>query len=330
MNKPENNSEFLRDFLPQVKILKDVLKKNKKVLLTTHERPDGDAVGSVLGLGFALRQLDIEVTFYTPDAPPEYLAFLSGFEEITQNIGSLKSYDAVFALDHSELKRTRLHREIEASKKFLISIDHHATSDRKGDIVIVVPSAAANCEIIAELLPLLGAKIDDKIATALLTGIVTDTGSFQHANVTTHALALASKLMGYGANLRAVTRAVYGKRSLASLRIIGRALERVQANKKTGAAFSVITHQDLKECGATLEDLSGVVNMLNSIPEASFSFLLTEYEEGKLKGSLRSEPEKAVDVSEIAKKFGGGGHKLASGFEVAGTLVKEEDGWKII
>lgn len=100
-------------------------------------------------------------------------------------------------------------------------------------------------------------------------------------------------------------------------------------NRKTGAAVSVVSADDLKECGATLEDLSGVVNMLNTLPEAKFALLLCEYEAGKIKGSLRSEPHKGVDVSLIAKKLGGGGHKLAAGFEVAGHIVQRGEEWRV-
>jgi phosphoesterase RecJ-like protein len=255
---------------------------------------------------------------------------LVGFEKIKQDVLPLTKYELIIALDHSNINRTGLAEEIEKSGKKLVAIDHHATSDRIGDLVFVLPDAAANCEILSEIIPQLGVKIDTNIATALLTGIVGDTGSFQHAGVSSHIMQVSSFLMEQGANLRAIMRAMYGGRSLPALRITGRALERVQANSATGAAVSIITQQDLEECGATLDDLAGVVNLLNSIPETSFSFLLTEYEKGKIKGSLRSEPEKQVDVAKIAAQFGGGGHKLASGFEVAGTLVRDETGWKII
>lgn len=307
-----------------------ILDSAKEILLTTHQRPDSDAVGSVLAMAQALTQKGKKVTVHTPDKPPEFLSYMVGFENIQQNVLPLTKYDLIIAMDHSNINRTGLAEEIKKSGKTLVVIDHHATSDRVGDLIFVLPDAAANCEILSEIIPHLGVKIDTHIATALLTGIVGDTGSFQHAGVSSHVMQISSFLMEQGANLRAIMRAMYGGRSLSALRITGRALERVQANPATGAAVSVITQKDLEECGATLEDLTGVVNLLNSIPETSFSFLLTEYEKGKIKGSLRSEPEKQVDVSKIAVQFGGGGHKLASGFEVAGTLVRDETGWKII
>lgn len=322
--------KFLGSYAKEIEGIKELVAGAQNILITTHARPDSDAVGSILSLALALKKIGKTVTAHTPDEPADFLKFLVGFDKIQIGKLDVTKFDLIIAVDHSELKRTGLADEIKASDKPLVAIDHHFTSDRFGTVALVISDAAATCEIIAEIIPALGIGLDADIATALLSGIVGDTGSFQHSNVSPHVMQISSKLMEQGANLRAIMRAMYGGRSLSALRITGRALERVQANPKTGAAISIITHQDLEECGATVDDLAGVVNLLNSIPETSFSFLLTEYEKGKLKGSLRSEPEKAVDVSQIAKMFGGGGHKLASGFEVAGTLVKDETGWRIV
>lgn len=323
-------SKFLAPIASEVVKARTFLEGAQNILITTHARPDSDAVGSLLSLRGALLKSGKNVVVHSPDEQPEFLSYLNGFTEIKHRKINLESFDLIIAVDHSDMKRTGLSEEIAKSGKTVVAIDHHATSDRIGSAVILLPDAAATCEILSEVIPAFGLEIDAEIATALLTGLVGDTGSFQHSNVSAHVMQVSSKLMETGANLRAIMRSMFGGRSLSALRITGRALERVQANPKTGAAISIITHQDLEECGATVDDLAGVVNLLNSIPETSFSFLLTEYEKGKLKGSLRSEPEKQVDVSEIAKKFGGGGHKLASGFEVVGTLVKDETGWKII
>jgi len=321
--------EFLQTVLKETENFKALLNNSRKILITTHERPDGDAAGSLLALSIALKLDNKEVVSHVPDPIPEYLSFLPDFDKATSVNQDLSSFDLIIALDHSELKRTR-NSEIYKTKTPVVAIDHHATSDRIGTVVIVLPEAAATSEILAEVIPTLGYKINSDIATCLLAGVVTDTGSFQHANVSSHVLKISAKLMEKGGNLRGIMQSVFGGRSLRSLKIIGRALERIETNPQTGAAISVITYKDLAECGASLDDLSGVVNLLNSVPEAAFSLLLTEYEQGKLKGMLRSEPEKKIDVSKIAAMFGGGGHKLASGFEIAGTLIKDENGWRIV
>jgi phosphoesterase RecJ-like protein len=168
------------------------------------------------------------------------------------------------------------------------------------------------------------------MATCLLTGIFTDTGSFMHDSTSPDILKLAASLMGKGARLSHIAHETYQKKELSGLKIWGRALSRIIMNEKTGATVSVITAQDLTECGATLDDLSGVVNMLNTLPETKYALLLTEYEPGKIKGSLRSEPHKGVDVGVMAKKMGGGGHRLAAGFEVEGHLVEVDGKWRVV
>lgn len=319
----------LRAFGEEIDLLRGLLPSWRRILVTTHQHPDGDAVGSVLAVARALRQTGKDVIAHTPDAVPTFLRFLPDVETITHTAPPLADVDLVIALDHSQIHRTGMGSDILDGKAPVLTIDHHATSDRVGSLVVVIPDAAATCEILTDLLRALPLPIDSGTATCLLTGIITDTGSFQHANTSPAVLATSSFLLERGANLRAIVQATFQGRSLPALRIMGRALERIQTNAATGAAVSIITQRDLEECGATLDDLSGVVNMLNSIPEANFSLLLTEYERGKVKGSLRSEPERRVDVSKIAARFGGGGHALASGFEVAGTLVRDEGGWRI-
>jgi len=314
---------------PEIALLQDLLRASEKVLVTTHRHPDGDAIGSLLGTTRALRAVGKTITPHTPDAPPKFLRFLPGFSAITQVPGPIADYDLVIALDHSELSRTGLDKELLQGVVPVIAIDHHATSDRRATVALVVPEASATCELLCELFPILALPMEADTATCLLTGLVTDTGSFQHANTSTTVFRAAAALLSAGADFRSVIAGVFGNRPLQALRIMGRALERLQASQATGAAISFVTQEDLKECGATADDLTGVVNLLNTIPEARFALLLTEYERGKLKGSLRSEPGKAVDVAAIARRFGGGGHTLASGFEVAGRLVRDEHGWRI-
>ncbi len=315
-------------FTREIDRFRELAEKAERILITTHARPDGDAIGSITALKRALELKGKEVVAHAPDPVPDFLRFLKGASEAVTDAGDIKRYGLIVGLDHSALARTKLEPEIRASGVPLAVIDHHVTNKEPADAAIIVPEAAATCEILTFLLRQLEWPIDADIATSLLCGLVTDTGSFQHSGTSPAVLEAASFLMEKGGDQRAIMRNILGKRPVSALKIIGRALERIQTNPKTGAAVSFITNRDLEECGATGEDLSGVVNMLNSVPEANYSLLLTEHE-GVLKGSLRSEPEKNVDVSKIALSFGGGGHKFASGFEVAGTLKKDDRGWYI-
>lgn len=305
------------------------LRAAHRVLIGTHEHPDGDAVGSSLALLHALRLQGKQVTVYLPDPAPDYLQFLPGADQVTTEKPEVAAYDVVVVVDYTQLYRTHLETEV-LTHPNTICIDHHYDNVQQARVNLVVPEAAATAQILTELFRSTGVPITRDIATCLLTGIFTDTGSFMHDSTTPEILEMAAELMSHGARLSHIAHETYQKKELPSLRIWGRALSRVIVNPTTGAAVSVVTRQDLAECQATLDDLSGVVNLLNTLPQTTFALLLTEYEPGKIKGSLRSEPQKGVDVSKIAQRLGGGGHKLASGFEVVGHLVEDNDMWRVL
>lgn len=305
------------------------LRAAKTVLLGTHEHPDGDAIGSELALLHALRLQGKKVTAYIPDPAPEFLVFLPGFAELTTTPPNVNDYDVVVLLDYTQLYRTHLEDPVRHHPN-TITIDHHYDNKGETAINLIVPEAAATTQILTELFQSNDIPITRDIATCLLTGIFTDTGSFMHDSTSPDILKLAADLMGKGARLSHIAHETYQKKDLPSLRIWGRALSRVMVNEATGAAVSVVTYEDLDECGATLDDLSGVVNLLNTLPQSKFALLLAEYEPGKIKGSLRSEPHKSVDVSLIAARLGGGGHKLASGFEVEGHLIQKDGAWRVM
>lgn len=307
----------------------DALRQSKRVLIGTHEHPDGDALGASLALWHMLREQGKHAQIYIPDPAPEFFSYLPGFEELKSDKPDVSTFDTLVLLDYTQLYRTHIEQEA-LSHPRTISIDHHYDNVSETKINLIVPEAAATAQILFELFDHLKWPITKDIATCLLTGIFTDTGSFMHDSVTPDILEISSVLMKKGARLSHIAHETYQKKDLAGLRIWGRALSRIIANEITGASVSVITYKDLQECRATLDDLSGVVNMLNALPQTKFAMLLVEFEPGKIKGSLRSEPHKGVDVSKIAKRLGGGGHKLASGFEVDGHLVKQDGEWRII
>ena len=173
-----------------------------------------------------------------------------------------------------------------------------------------------------------GVAIDKVVALNLLTGIFTDTGGFRHANVTSDTLEIAAELLRRGARLDLISRFTMSRKDLPKLRVWAMALEHARFDEKRKVVYTVVTAEDLEKAGAREEDLEGVAELLNTIPEAKFSMLLKQ-RGGEVKGSLRSEPHKGVDVSEIARSFGGGGHKLAAGFKFDGTIEKTESGWRI-
>jgi phosphoesterase RecJ-like protein len=306
------------------------LRRANTVLIATHEHPDGDAIGSSLALLHALRLQGKSVTAYVPDPAPDFFSFLPGFEVLTTARPQIEGFDVVVILDATYLGRTRLADELASAGRSTIVIDHHIDNPKEALLNLVVPGAAATAHILADFFEVTGTPITKDMATCLLTGIFTDTGSFMHDSTTPDILKLAAMLMSKGARLSHIAHETYQKKELGGLRIWGRALSRIMTHPETGAAVSVITHQDLADCGANLDDLSGVANMLNTLPDTAFALLLTEYEPGMVKGSLRSEPHKNVDVSTIAQRLGGGGHRLAAGFEVRGHIVQQDGMWRVV
>ena len=163
----------------------------------------------------------------------------------------------------------------------------------------------------------------------LLLGILSDTGTFQHSNTSSRVMEIASDLMKKGAPLNKIISTTFTNRNIATLKLWGRAFEKAKINPESGMIVSVITLKDLEDCEASNDDIAQVASILNTVPGTKFSLILSERPGGIVKGSLRSEEYKDTDVSKIAAQFGGGGHKLASGFEIKGKIVETENGWSI-
>jgi phosphoesterase RecJ-like protein len=168
------------------------------------------------------------------------------------------------------------------------------------------------------------------MTTFLMLGILGDTGSFQHSNTTPRVMEIASTLLKKGAPLSKIIETAFANKNISTLKLWGKAFERAKINPQNGLIISVLTQTDLEECSAGSEDIAQVASILNTVPDTKFALILSERGDGIVKGSLRSEEYKGVDVSKIAARFGGGGHKLASGFEIKGKLQETENGWKIV
>ncbi len=314
--------------------IKKLITESEQILLISHRKPDGDTLGAMLALFLALKfQLGKEVFLLCADEVPEHFRFLPNFFEIKQEIDpEKKGIDLVITVDvavKALLGLDDLLLSIFSHERKTINIDHHHDNSSYADLNLVLESSSTS-EIIFHLISGLGLKVDSKIATCLLTGIYTDTGSFQNDNTTPETFRIASQLILKGARLGLINRNVFRNKPISRLRLWGRALSHVQRDQKRGVNVSVITQKDLEECGATLEDLEGVVNMINAIPDTRATILLSEQEKNEIKGSIRTDSDE-IDVSQIASLFGGGGHKKASGFSIPGRLERTGEGsWKII
>lgn len=315
-----------------IQTIQHQLQKAQSILLLTHKRPDGDGIGAILALYHALKK-DKHIHIYLHEELPASLYFLPEHHAMSTDHNILEnSYDLVVILDCDSLTRTGATTLEQRQYSQSLIIDHHKpyeTNEQEYHHKAVIETASTTI-IIYQYLQQCSIPITKEIATCLLTGIVTDTGGFLHESTTPEVLEITADLMKKGAVLSKISRHTLKTKSTNILKLWGRALSRIQQNAETGMTYSVITKRDLKECNATIEDLSGIANILNTIPESKYSLLLTELDQNRIKGSLRTESNNNIDVAKIAQSFGGGGHKLASGFEIEGRLIKEHGKWKIV
>jgi bifunctional oligoribonuclease and PAP phosphatase NrnA len=302
--------------------------QSDKIFLTTHENTDGDDLGSLLATRLVLEEMGKELFCIVKGGVPEALEFLPGSNNVKEEFEN-RPYDLIITFGCSTADRPGF-PELKTMSAKKINFDHHPDNKNFADINVVDPETAAVAELIYYFLKSnQQVEINKDIATCLLTGIFTDTGGFQHSNTSSKVMLAAAELMKKGARIDKIAQETFGNKRPQALKAWAKALENTRFDPEKKMAFSVMTEEDMKEADATEDDLSGFVTILNHIPEAKFALFLRQ-SGGEVKGSLRSDPHKAIDVSEIAHFFGGGGHKYASGFKIKGKLVRGQKGWKIM
>lgn len=305
------------------------IKKSNPILIFAHSRPDGDTVGSVLALKEYIRSLGKEADLACFDPFPDYFLSLVREKFEFPDKLALDKYQLIIACDSVERGFQKILPELGENQSVAL-IDHHPDITISGNINIIDPSFSSVCEIIYNFFTFEKIEITKSIATYLMLGILADTGTFQHANTTSQVMEIASRLMKHGAPISKIIQTTFSNKNICTLKLWGRAFEKAKINSKNGMILSILTTQDLDDCQAGTEDIAQIAGILNTVPGTRFSLVLYERGDGIVKGSLRSEEYKGVDVSKIAAEFGGGGHKLASGFELKGKIVETEEGWKIV
>ncbi|PWH16079.1 MAG: hypothetical protein DDG59_10525 [Anaerolineae bacterium] len=293
-------------------LIGEALRNAERLLLVTHIRPDGDAIGSLLGLGLALMEAGKSVQMVLDDHLPLQFRHLSGSEKIQRAIQG--DFELAIALDCSD--RSRLGRFGQDAIEWTINIDHHITNDGYAKINLIEPQAVATAEIIATNLESWGLQISEAVANALLMGILTDTIGFRTYNMRSDVLRLAANLMDAGANLPELyARTIYQK-SFEAVKMWGSGLSKIQ--RIDGVVWTILTNQDRQQAGYAGKDDADMINLLTAIDDAKISVVFVEQPNGKVKVSWRAVP--GIDVSQVASQFGGGGHPAAAGAELAGEL----------
>lgn len=311
-------------------LAKELLEQSNSILITTHERTDGDDMGSALALAHHLLAEGKEVCVVIKGGVPDQLSYMPGTDLVTETLPTDKHFDTLVISGCSVRKRVN-HEGILALEAITINLDHHPDNTMYGDINIVDPAKSAVAELTYDFFKYCGWEITHEIALCLLTGIVTDTGIFMHSNTQASTLSAAADLMEHGARVSTITKHTYEGKNIADLKAWAHVLEHAHYDPSKQMIYSIITSQELEALGnPPLSAFEGIVETLNKVPEAKFAMFLKQ-DADIIKGSLRSEEYKGVDVQAIAKSLGGGGHKLAAGFSMLGTLARNEYGkWEVV
>lgn len=294
-------------------VLKEIQQRDRFVL-TSHARPDGDAIGSVLACGEILRQMGKSVEVVLCDRVPDIYRPLPFASQAIQAESVNGHYEAAIVLECDSVQRTRLSG---LDRQFLISIDHHATAKPFAQINWIEPSACATAEMIFWLAQAAAVPITPEIATCLYTAVLTDTGSFCFLGTNERTFALAQQLVHAGADPARVAQSVYFSNPTSKMRLLGEALSTL--HRDGPLAWMYVTNERMSRVEAREEDCEGLVNYALAIQGVEVALFFREQEAGKWRVSLRSKG--AVDVASVAEHFGGGGHHSASGCLVEGPLA---------
>lgn len=279
--------------------------------IATHIRPDGDAIGSVLGLGLALQAVGKNVQMVLRDGLSNTFKHLQGSDQFKQKFE--EECDLYIVLDCSDMRRTG---GVLEGKTIGIAVDHHVTNENFAELNYVNPDSVATCAILAEKLPAWGLTINHEIACALLTGILSDSIGFRTSNTTSKSLRLAADLMDHGADITELYNKALLSRSYEATNYWGYALSRLQRNE--GLVWTTLTLEDRKNSGYPGNDDADLTNILSSIDPFDVAVLFIEQKANDVKVSWRARA--GLDISRLATSFGGGGHPGASGADVSGTL----------
>lgn len=302
----------------------NAIEKSNEFIIATHLNSDGDAVGSLLGLGLALFNSGKDVVMVLPGPVPAAYRFLPGCELV--QIPSMvheRAFETGIVLDCTDISRTGEDlAEVLRGAGNLVNIDHHVSNQHFGDINLVDPGAAATGEIVLDLLLVMRTPVTSDIATNLYTALITDTGSFQHQNTTSRCHRSAALLLDCGADHMLVHNCLYEQRSLNSLRLLKAGLETLSLDKEGRIAWMSISREVLLSSGCLVEDCDGIIDYTKSLQGVEVGILFKEVNPGEIKVSFRS--KNYLDVNQLAACFGGGGHERAAGCTIKGSLKDVE------
>ncbi len=298
---------MLRDVLQQIE-------QRNRFVLTSHARPDGDAIGSALACCQILRAMGKQADVMLRDGVPRIYRALPFADQVLQANRVGGNYEAAIILECDSVNRTRLEG---LEDRFLISIDHHVSGRPFAHVNWIDPHAVATGEMVFRLAREAGTPFSPEMATCLYTALMTETGSFMFQGTNEHTFALARELVLAGADPSHCARNIYFAHSVAKMRLLGEALRNLNTEGHVG--WTWVTQEQMERYGAKEEDCEGLVNYILSIGEVEVAAFFRELPDGRFRLSLRSKGK--LDVARVAEGFGGGGHECASGCSIDGPLA---------
>ncbi len=307
----------MEHYLP-IRAILETIERGQRFLVTSHARPDGDAIGSMLACGAMLMQLGKHVDMVSSDRVPIIYRDLPCASLVRCTSRVEGNYDAVIILECDGLERTGI-EGLEGRK--IINIDHHASGQPFGDINWIDCEACAVAELVYELGMAAGARITADIATCIYTAVLTDTGSFCYGGTDAHTFELARELVLHGANPKVIAEDIYFNNPTSKMLLLGAALSNLKREGRF--AWMWVTHKDMVRACAAEEDCEGIVNYAVSIAGVEVAAFFRELPDQRIRMSLRSKGQ--VDVAIAAEHFGGGGHRNASGCTLPGPLHTAAD-----
>jgi phosphoesterase RecJ-like protein len=303
----------------QFQALHDFLHQNSPLLLTTHVHPDGDAVSSLLAFGFLCHRLEREAVLAMADPIPERLRFLPGASTVVHlNEHSLpRKYEAVVILDSGGRNRIGCVEDYIASAAKLVNIDHHISNNQFGEINLVHLDASATSQIVFDIFAAFGLTPTPEEATCIYAGILTDTGRFRFSNTTSRTFEVAARLTELGADPTYITDQIYFELPVDDVHAMRRALATLEIFGDGRVGVLLLSEEN------PMEDSDALVDLVLSIQGVEVALLFCEMNDGRIRVSLRS--KHAVNVGELAARFGGGGHFKAAGLRMRGTMQNARD-----
>jgi phosphoesterase RecJ-like protein len=306
--------------------IKSHLQNSKNVLVVSHANPDGDAIGSLIAMGLALKAIGKKTTLYNESSIPAVYRFLPAVNSVVREIGTQK-FDTAVILDCGDLERIGEAVSMVRRIPVIINIDHHATNAGFGNLQLIDTSACATAEIVYRLIKQLSVSIDENIATSIYTGILTDTGSFRFSSTNKAAFAICEEMVALGVDPYKIAQRVYGTYSLGRIKLLNLALDSIEISYNGRLSIMTLTQNMLNKTRTQSEDADGLINYARRIEDVKVAALIQEHQNGdgtsetcgNYHVSLRSDG--TIDVAEIASSFGGGGHSSAAGFNIESTLT---------